>query len=249
MKVVNKGKVDWQRVVCNCCKASLDITQDDIYRIPNEHGGYGYSESYHVQCVCGCEISLRGVPREVEISALDKNLFKRKPKTLPLQDIPDFPKKGILFKDISPLLANPKEMKQLIGYLAGYWGHHNKKIKKIGGFDARGFVFASALAYEMGLPFFMLRKKGKLPGDCKEVSYDLEYGSASLEVQVDAVAKGERVLLIDDLLATGGTALAGCQLVEQLGGEVVGIQFIVELGDLPGRKVLADYNVKSIITC
>jgi adenine phosphoribosyltransferase len=169
-----------------------------------------------------------------------------KPKTLSLRDVENFPKKGILFKDISPLLSNPKEMKQLISYLADYW---KGKVDKIGGFDARGFIFGSLLAYEMGLPFFMLRKKGKLPGECREVSYDLEYGSASLEMQTDAVKPGEKVLLVDDLLATGGTALAGCQLVEQVGGVIVGCQFIIDLAELPGKEKLSGYNIQSVITC
>lgn len=169
-----------------------------------------------------------------------------KPKFLSLKDVPDFPKEGILFKDISPLLENPKEFKHLIGYLAHFW---KGKVEKIGGFDARGFIFASALAYEMELPFFMLRKKGKLPGECVEVSYDLEYGSASLEIQADTTKNGERVLLIDDLLATGGTALAGSILVEKLGGAIVGIQFIIELTELNGREKLSKYPVHSILEC
>jgi adenine phosphoribosyltransferase len=244
MKIISEGRHSWNIIVCGGCKAQLEISEDDVYHIPNEHGGYGYSESYHVLCACGNQIVTPNIPDEIKRAALNKHLFNMKPKKLSLRDIPDFPKKGFLFKDISPLLANPKELKQLVKYLAGYW---KGKIDKVGGFDARGFIFASMLSYEMELPFFMLRKKGKLPGKCEEVSYNLEYGSASLEIQAHAVKKGERVLLIDDLLATGGTALAGCQLVEQLGGEVVGVQCIVELADLPGRKTLANYNVKSII--
>ncbi len=247
MKVKSCGGNNWKIVVCGSCKAQLEITQDDIYRIPDHHGGYYYSESYHARCICGHVINLYSLPKEVERETLDQTTFNRKPKTLNLRDVSDFPKKGIIFKDISPLLKSPHEFKQLVRYLAEYW---EGKVDSIGGFDARGFIFASALAYEMGLPFFMLRKKGKLPGPCKEVSYNLEYGSASLEVQDDAVSrKSERVLLIDDLLATGGTALAGCKLVESVGGEIVGIQFIVELGKLNGRKVLKGYKVSSIFTC
>ena len=246
MKVKSKGGSSWNIVVCSSCKSQLELSKGDIYKIHDEHGGYGYSVSFHANCICGNRLHLQRdtFPEEVRKHILDQDVFDLRPKSLSLRDVPDFPKKGILFKDISPLLANPKELKQLIGYLSGYW---KGRIDKIGGFDARGFIFASMLAYEMELPFFMLRKKGKLPGECKETSYDLEYGSASLEVQVDSVKKGERILLIDDLLATGGTALAGCKLVESLGGEVSGVQFIVELKDLPGRKALSSYNVQSIL--
>lgn len=247
MKVTKVRSTGWEQIVCTSCKSSLEITADDIYRIPDHHGGYYYSESYHTRCVCGCEISLTHVPKEVQRAVPNKWIFEMKPKSLSLRDVPDFPKPGIIFKDIAPLLANPKEMKQLITYIAGYW--ERKGITKIGGFDARGFIFGSLLAYEMNLPFFMLRKKGKLPGACSEVTYDLEYGSASLEIQADAVTTGDKVLLIDDLLATGGTALAGCHLVEKSGAEVVGIQFIIELSGLPGRTVLENYNVQTIVTC
>jgi adenine phosphoribosyltransferase len=168
-----------------------------------------------------------------------------KPTKLSIRTILDFPKEGIAFKDISPLLANPEELKSLIKHLAKTW---EGKVEKIGGFDARGFIFGSMLAYEMNLLFFMLRKKGKLPGICKKVSYDLEYGSATLEMQEDAVQKGDSVLLIDDLLATGGTAYAGCKLVESCGGTVSGLQFIIELADLEGRKKLQKYTVDSILT-
>lgn len=135
-------------------------------------------------------------------------------------------------------------MKQLVKYLAGFWGG---KIDKVAGFDARGFIFGSLLAYEMDIPFVMLRKKGKLPGKCEEVTYDLEYGSASLEIQSDAIKKDDRVLLVDDLLATGGTALAGCELIERLGGRVSGLQFVIELEGLLGRKKLSQYEVHSVI--
>jgi adenine phosphoribosyltransferase len=198
--------------------------------------------------------SLRSVPVlgnpsqhfvNLSIINLGKGITMQKLLSIPFRTIPDFPKPGIMFKDISPLLEKPAEFKQLISSLAESW---EGKVDKIGSFDARGFLFASALAYEMELPFFMLRKKGKLPGACIEASYDLEYGSASLEIQSDAVKEGERVLLIDDLLATGGTACAGCTLIEKLKGEVVGIQFVIELGDLRGRSALSKYNVQSVIT-
>lgn len=158
-------------------------------------------------------------------------------------DIADFPKKGIMFKDISPLLASPLEFENLIKYLAKIWGG---KANRIGGFDARGFIFASALAYEMKLPFFMLRKKGKLPGETVSVKYGLEYGEASLEIQKAAVKEGDKVLLLDDILATGGTAEAGCKLVESLNGEIIGLQFIAEIKDLSGKDKLSKYNINSV---
>lgn len=169
---------------------------------------------------------------------------KSKPKSLLLKDVPDFPKKGIMFKDISPLLANPEEFRNLIKYLAMEW---KGKVDKIAGFDARGFIFASALAYEMKLPFFMLRKKGKLPGETFGVNYGLEYGEASLEMLVCSVKDGEKVLLIDDVLATGGTAKAGCELVEKAGGKVAGIHVVLEIESLGGRKLLEKYDVHSVL--
>lgn len=249
MKVISKGIAGWQHQICRFCKSQLEIEQDDVYRSKYDALNESFHDRYFVRCVCGGDVHVHNLPKEVEQRAIKEHVFNMKPKTVTLRDAHDFPKKGIVFKDISPLLRSSVEFKQLIQYLGGYW---EGRIDSIGGFDARGFIFASALAYEMGLPFFMLRKKGKLPGSCKELSYDLEYGSASLEIQSDAIErKGERVLLVDDLLATGGTALAGCKLVESLGGEVAGVQFIVELEGLPGRKVLAEagHKVKSILLC
>ncbi len=178
-------------------------------------------------------------------SALKKmKVLKDKPEKLSIGDVADFPKKGIMFKDISPLLANPEEFSGLIKHLAKSW---KGKVDKIGGFDARGFIFASTLAYEMKLPFFMLRKKGKLPGETISVKYGLEYGEASLEVGKSAVSAGDKVLLVDDVLATGGTAEAGCKLVEELGGVVIGVQFVLELESLSGRNLLSGYDVHSVV--
>ncbi len=247
MKVVNEGVASWRYHICDSCTSQIFIeSENDIYR-ETVHGiGYRF-RVICPRCKARVPVEEYKIPREVAEEVTDINVFDSRPETVSLRDVHDFPKKGITFKDISPLLKSPNELKQLIRYLAGSW---EGKIDSIGGFDARGFIFASLLAYEMELPFFMLRKKGKLPGACKEVSYDLEYGSASLEIQDDAVErKGERVLLIDDLLATGGTARAGCQLVESVGGKVAGIQFIVELEGLPGRKALAGYKVRSILSC
>jgi adenine phosphoribosyltransferase len=162
-----------------------------------------------------------------------------------LRDVKDFPKPGIIFKDISPLLADPVQMKALIMGLASDW---KGKVDVICGFDARGFIFGSLLAYELSIPFVMLRKKGKLPGKTVSVSYGLEYGSSELELQDDAIKKGDKVLLVDDLLATGGTAEAGCRLVEMFGGEVKGIQFIIELSELKGKDKLSAYPVHSVVS-
>ena len=159
--------------------------------------------------------------------------------------VPDFPKKGILFRDMSPLLADPAAFKETIRQMKEAWS--SKGITKLGAFDARGFIFASALALEMGLPFFMLRKKGKLPGITVSVSYGLEYGSDVIEMQASAVHGGDVVLLVDDVLATGGTARAGLELIERCGGNVVGLATVMELGFLNGRKVFGR-DVQSLIT-
>ena len=159
--------------------------------------------------------------------------------------VPDFPKHGILFRDMSPLLAHPESYKETIRQMKAAW--IDKGITKIGAFDARGFIFASALALEMELPFFMLRKKGKLPGDTLSVSYGLEYGSDVIEMQKDAVSEDDLVLLVDDVLATGGTARAGAELIEGCGGKVAGLATIMELGFLDGRKVFGR-EVHALIT-
>ncbi len=159
--------------------------------------------------------------------------------------IPDFPKPGILFRDMSPLLADPSAFKESVRLMREAW--ENKGITKIGAFDARGFIFASVLAHETGLPFFMLRKKGKLPGKTISISYGLEYGKEVLEMQISAVNKDDVVLLVDDVLATGGTAKAGAMLIESLGAEIAGLATLIELIPLMGRKVF-DRPVKAIIS-
>lgn len=259
MKVIKKGSIKptWKhRIICTGsgnggggCGANLEIHLEDVYMTRSYHYDGSSDGHYTIMCpVCKTETDIKAPPDSAPNKKewLKKQNKINKPKPLSIVEVADFPKKGIMFKDISPLLANPEEFGNIIKYLASKWGG---KVDKIGGFDARGFIFASALAYEMKLPFFMLRKKGKLPGICKEVSYGLEYGSASLEVQVDAVKEGERVLLIDDILATGGTSLAGCQLVESLEAKITGLQFIIELQDLPGRQKLYSYDVHSIVSC
>ncbi len=158
--------------------------------------------------------------------------------------IPDFPKQGILFRDMSPLLADPKAFAETIFQMKAHW--EKKGITKIGAFDARGFIFASTLAHEMKLPFFMLRKTGKLPGVTVSVSYGLEYGSDVIEMQVSAVNMDDIVLLVDDVLATGGTARAGAELIEGRGAKVAGLATVMELRFLDGRKVFG-HEVQALV--
>ena len=162
-----------------------------------------------------------------------------------IRDIPDFPKPGITFRDITPLVADPSTL-QLSVYqlLQPFLG---ETINAVAGMEARGFIFGSLAAWELGVGFIPLRKPGKLPYDVQSVSYDLEYGSAALEVHTDAVNAGDNILLIDDLIATGGTAAASCQLVEALGGEIIGCAFVIELDALKGREKLSNYRVHSLL--
>jgi len=162
-----------------------------------------------------------------------------------IRDIPDFPKPGIVFKDITPLVKDPAILRlavhQLIHPFLG------RDITAVAGMEARGFIFGSLVAWELGIPFIPLRKPGKLPYDVQSVSYDLEYGSATLEAHIDSFEKNDRVLLIDDLLATGGTAKASCELVEKLGATVEACAFVVELDFLKGQEKLKDYEVHSLL--
>jgi len=162
-----------------------------------------------------------------------------------IRNIPDFPKPGIQFKDITPLVRDPAMLRlcvhQLIEPFLG------ETLTAVVGMEARGFIFGSLAAWDLGIGFVPLRKPGKLPYDVQAINYDLEYGSASLEVHIDALGSGERVLLIDDLLATGGTARASCDLIEQLGAEIAGCAFVIELDDLKGREKLGNYAVHSLI--
>ncbi len=158
-----------------------------------------------------------------------------------IRDIPDFPKPGIVFKDITPILNNPKLFRQAVSLLARR--HRGQAIEKIAAIDARGFLFAGALADRLCVGLVPIRKKGKLPWKTFEQPYELEYGSATLAVHQDAFRPGDRVILVDDLLATGGTAAASVKLIEQGGGVVVGIDFLVELAFLKGREKLAGYDV------
>lgn len=162
-----------------------------------------------------------------------------------IRDIPDFPKEGIVFKDITPLLQDAESLRYAVDLMAEF--AVGKKIDVVVGAEARGFILGAALAYTLGAGFVPARKPGKLPFLTVAAEYDLEYGTDALEVHNDAIGPGTRVLVHDDLLATGGTARAKCDLVEKLGGEVVGVTFIVELEFLNGRDKLADYDVLSLI--
>ena len=160
-----------------------------------------------------------------------------------VRDIPDFPEPGIIFRDITPMVADPSALQ-----LAVYQLLHpflGETINAVAGMEARGFIFGSLAAWELGVGFIPLRKPGKLPYDVQSASYDLEYGSAALEVHTDAINRGDKILLIDDLIATGGTAAASCQLVEELGGEIIGCAFVIELDALKGRDKLVNYRVHS----
>jgi len=162
-----------------------------------------------------------------------------------IRDIPDFPRPGILFKDITPLVQDPAALRLTIHQLVHPF--LGQAITTVAGMEARGFIFGALVAWEMGLPFVPLRKPGKLPYDVQSVSYDLEYGSATLEAHIDAFKPGDRVLLVDDLLATGGTAKASCELVEQLGGTIFACAFVIELDALQGREKLRDYVVHALL--
>jgi adenine phosphoribosyltransferase len=162
-----------------------------------------------------------------------------------VREIPDFPKPGILFYDITTLLKDPKGLMMSINRMSEDFA--GQRIDAVVGVEARGFIFAPALAYHVGAGFVPVRKPKKLPAATERVSYDLEYGSDTLEIHTDAIRPGQRVLIADDLLATGGTAAAVVKLIERLGGEVVGLSFVIELSFLNGREKLQGYDVKSLL--
>lgn len=164
---------------------------------------------------------------------------------LKIRDIPDFPKPGIVFKDIMPLVRDPSTLRLAVHQLLHPFLGQN--ITAVAGMEARGFIFGSLVAWELGVGFVPLRKPGKLPHDVQTIDYDLEYGAAALEVHIDALSQGDRVLLVDDILATGGTARASCELIERLGAEVAACAFVVELDFLKGRDRLAKYPVHSLL--
>jgi adenine phosphoribosyltransferase len=162
-----------------------------------------------------------------------------------VRDIPDFPRPGVVFKDITPLLADHGAFSSCIDALASHWD--GQPIDRVLGIEARGFIVAAPVAYRFGAGFTPVRKAGKLPWKVEQEEYALEYGTDLHEIHVDAVQPGERVLVVDDVLATGGTAAATCRLVERLGGEVAGLGFLIELGFLGGRSKLPDREIVSLI--
>lgn len=162
-----------------------------------------------------------------------------------IRDVPDFPKAGILFKDITPLLQSPEGLKQSIDKLAECVDPESYDI--VCGIESRGFIFGTALAVQVGKGFVPIRKPGKLPWKTESESYELEYGKDTIEIHVDAIAQGKRFLMVDDLLATGGTMGAALTLVRRIGAEPVACAFVIELGFLPGREKLGDVPVHSLI--
>jgi len=162
-----------------------------------------------------------------------------------IRAIPDFPEPGIVFRDITPLVGDPRALKLAVyQLLAPFIG---TDVDAVAGMEARGFIFGSLAAWELGVPFVPLRKPGKLPYDVQSVSYDLEYGSAALEAHIDAIEPDGRILLVDDLLATGGTAHASCELIESLGGTVIGLAFVIELDGLGGRDRLDGHWIHALL--
>lgn len=163
-----------------------------------------------------------------------------------VRDVPDFPKPGIIFKDITPILGDAALLREVVSALAEATRPFG--VTKIVGIESRGFIFGAAVAVALGVGFVPVRKKGKLPWTCEAVSYALEYGEATVEIHKDAIAPGERVVVIDDLLATGGTAAAAIELVRRLGGGVAEVLFVIELSFLEGRRLLPGVEIRSLLT-
>ncbi len=162
-----------------------------------------------------------------------------------IRDVPDFPIKGIMFRDITTLLEDTEAFKFVMDHL--YDRYRNKKIDRVVAIEARGFIFGGALADRLGCGFVPARKAGKLPADTVEESYSLEYGTATLQLHADAIEKGQRILIFDDLLATGGTLAATAKLVERLGGEIIEIAVLIELTFIKGRELIKDYPLYSMV--
>lgn len=162
-----------------------------------------------------------------------------------IRDVPDFPKKGILFKDITPLLASPAGLALAVEMMVNPFRGRN--IQAVIGAESRGFIFGTAVAQALSCGFIPVRKPGKLPGDKVSLTYDLEYGQDTMEMHRNSFSKGARCLMVDDLLATGGTMRACCDIVESLGGEIIGISFLIELAFLSGRKRFPDYEIYSVL--
>jgi adenine phosphoribosyltransferase len=162
-----------------------------------------------------------------------------------VRDVPNFPKKGIIFKDITPLFSNPASLKEIVDKMSDHYA--GQKINVIVGAEARGFLIGPAVAVSLNAGFVPVRKPGKLPYETASMAYQLEYGTDTLEIHKDGIKSGDNVLMIDDLLATGGTMAACCNLVESLGGKIVGCAFIIELTFLHGRNLLSKHDVFSLI--
>lgn len=163
-----------------------------------------------------------------------------------IRDVPDFPKKGIVFKDITTLIKQPELFREVIDLLAE--PYRSIGVQKVIGIESRGFIFGSTIAYLLDAGFVPIRKPGKLPADTYRESYELEYGTDAVEIHRDAIAKDEKVAVIDDLLATGGTMAATIQMLEKLGANIVGVSFLIELGFLNGREKLSGHDIHSLIT-
>jgi adenine phosphoribosyltransferase len=163
-----------------------------------------------------------------------------------IRDVPDFPKRGVSFKDVTPLLLDHVAFSTVVDALVMHFGRGT--VDKVVGIEARGFIFAAPVAYHFGAGFVPARKAGKLPAATRSISYELEYGTETLEIHQDAISRGDRVLIVDDVLATGGTAAATAALVEGLGGEVVGLGFLIELGFLHGAEKVAGYERVSLLS-
>jgi adenine phosphoribosyltransferase len=163
-----------------------------------------------------------------------------------IRDIPNFPKEGIIFKDITTLLKDPEAFKKAIDKIATFY--KDEGIEKVIGVESRGFILGAPVAFQLGAGFIPVRKPGKLPSDIYEAKYELEYGTDTLTIHQDALTPGQRVLIVDDLLATGGTVSATIELIKLLGGVIVGIAFLVELSELRGRNRIDGFNILSLIT-
>ena len=163
-----------------------------------------------------------------------------------IRDVPDFPIPGILFRDITPLLHDPDALREAVEHMCRPW--EGRDVDLVAAMEARGFMFGAAMAIRLGAGFVPVRKAGKLPWRTRSVAYTLEYREDVLHVHEDAVSAGQRVLVVDDVIATGGTAKAVVDLVKQLGGVVVGVQFLIELADLKGRELLEGHEVQAVIT-
>ncbi len=164
-----------------------------------------------------------------------------------IREFPDWPKEGILFRDITPILLHPRVFTAAVDSLCSPY-YKIFEIDYVAAVEARGFIFGTAVAERLGVGFVPIRKKGKLPGHVQSITYDLEYGADTLQVQSEAIEHGSNVLMVDDLLATAGTMCSACKLIERVGGKIAGISFLVELAYLHGREKLSDYKVTSVVS-